>query len=105
MSERTSSVTKTLPRIACVQQPQSGNGIKKQESKAAGKDWSGTVSFFLSHECLKMDVQSALMPDLTQIAFLNRWPWTSQLSDFVSGERRIISPREERVWPQCVTHH
>ncbi|XP_053501957.1 katanin p60 ATPase-containing subunit A-like 2 isoform X1 [Ictalurus furcatus] len=40
--KRTSSVTKTLPRIACVQQPQSGNGIKKQESKAAGKDWSGT---------------------------------------------------------------
>lgn len=40
-------MTKTLPRIACVQQPQSGNGIKKQESKAAGKDWSGTVSFFI----------------------------------------------------------
>lgn len=46
--ERASSVTQTLPRIACVQRPQSRNGIKKQESKAAGKDWmkSGAVSFF-----------------------------------------------------------
>lgn len=49
MSERTSSVTQTLPRIACVRRPQSRNGIKKQESKAAGKDWmkSGIVSFFI----------------------------------------------------------
>ncbi|XP_026798557.3 katanin p60 ATPase-containing subunit A-like 2 isoform X1 [Pangasianodon hypophthalmus] len=36
--KRTPSVTKTLPRITSVQRPQSRNGIKKQESKAAGKD-------------------------------------------------------------------
>ncbi|KAK3550317.1 hypothetical protein QTP86_024314 [Hemibagrus guttatus] len=44
LSKRASSVTQTLPRITCVQRPQSRNGIKKQESKAAGKDWmkSGT---------------------------------------------------------------
>lgn len=47
--KRASSVTQTLPRIACVQRPQSRNGIKKQESKTAGKDWmkSGTVSCFI----------------------------------------------------------
>ncbi|KAI5100051.1 katanin p60 ATPase-containing subunit A-like 2, partial [Silurus meridionalis] len=35
----TSSVTQTLPRIPCAQRPQSGNGIKKQDSKTPVKDW------------------------------------------------------------------
>ncbi|XP_046716634.1 katanin p60 ATPase-containing subunit A-like 2 isoform X2 [Silurus meridionalis] len=37
--KRTSSVTQTLPRIPCAQRPQSGNGIKKQDSKTPVKDW------------------------------------------------------------------
>ncbi|XP_072514832.1 katanin p60 ATPase-containing subunit A-like 2 isoform X2 [Salminus brasiliensis] len=43
--KRTPCTTQTLPRIASVQRPQSRNGIKKPESKAAVKDCSKSSSF------------------------------------------------------------
>ncbi|KAG9263464.1 katanin p60 ATPase-containing subunit A-like 2 isoform X1 [Astyanax mexicanus] len=43
--KRTPCTTQTLPRIACVQRPQSRNSIKKPDSKAAVKDCSKSNSF------------------------------------------------------------